>query len=64
MKDDLEESRKRARASIEFKHFVPITRKELFGAMLGTAIVCSMIGFGVGAAVCRRGARVLEVVNR
>ena len=48
MKSDLEEARKQARASIEFKQFVPITRKEIFGAMLGTAIVCSMIGFGVG----------------
>jgi hypothetical protein len=64
MKGDLEEARKRARASIEFKHFVPVTRKEIFGAMLGTAIVCSMIGFGIGAAICRRGARVLEVINR
>lgn len=64
MKGDLEEARKQARASIEFKQFVPITRKEIFGAMLGTAIVCSMIGFGAGAAICRRGTRVLEVVNQ
>lgn len=63
MKIDLEKTRKDAKASAEFKYFVPLTRKEILGAMVGTAVVCTFIGFGAGAAVCRRGTRVLEVVG-
>lgn len=63
MKTDLEKARKKARESADFQCFVPITRKEIFGALTGTAIICGALGFGVGVAVCRRGARRLEVVD-
>lgn len=63
-KEALEISRELARNSEEFKHFVPITRSELIGTMIGTGIISGLIGFGACAAIRHfRGIKTLEVIE-